>query len=123
MLIRAIYVMAGREPFAKTMYYPGKEHILELSLRNCETTSRNPPERIRVAVSEHISVTRRVLVFFSPILFFAGFYHYRRARKMLCRRFLAHELAHIRISDYLVNFCQMVIRSDFVFQSPDRMVD
>ncbi|MHC4297319.1 MAG: M56 family metallopeptidase [Planctomycetota bacterium] len=69
--------------------------------------------RIRVAVSEHISVPGVVGFIWPTLLIPVSMVSGVAADDL--RAILAHELAHIRRYDYLVNFCQMMIEAIFFF--------
>jgi hypothetical protein len=69
--------------------------------------------RIRVAVSEHISVPGVVGFIWPTLLVPVSMVSGVAADDL--RAILAHELAHIKRYDYLVNFCQMMIEAIFFF--------
>ena len=87
------------------------EHILALveQLRGSVGIAR----RIRVAVSQHISVPGVVGCIWPTMLLPVSMVSGVAAEDL--RAILAHELAHVRRYDYLVNFCQMLIEAVFFF--------
>ncbi|MHC4694091.1 MAG: M56 family metallopeptidase [Planctomycetota bacterium] len=111
MLLRIIYVVVGGSRLRQQCRALEDERILALveQLRKSLGIGR----RIRVAVGEHIPVPGVVgciwPVLLLPLSMVSG------VPSDELRAILAHELAHIRRYDYLVNFCQMVIEAIFFF--------
>lgn len=111
MLLRAVYIAAGGAKLRRQCRPLEDKHILALveQLRQCLGIAR----RIRVAVSEHIAVPGVVGCIWPTLLLPASMISGIPADDL--RAILAHELAHIRRYDYLVNFCQMVIEAILFF--------
>ncbi|MEJ2649805.1 MAG: M56 family metallopeptidase [Sedimentisphaerales bacterium] len=111
MLFRAIYIIAGGAKLQIQCKTLEDEHILGIieQLRKSLRITR----KIRVAVSEHITVPG-VIGFFKPMLLLPVSMITNVPTEAL-QGILAHELAHIRRYDYLVNFCQMVIEAILFF--------
>jgi beta-lactamase regulating signal transducer with metallopeptidase domain len=111
MLLWAVWVVVGGSRMRQQCSVLKDERILALveQLRKSLGIGR----RIRVAVGEHISVPGVVgciwPVLLLPLSMVSG------VPSDELRAILAHELAHIRRYDYLVNFCQMVIEAIFFF--------
>jgi beta-lactamase regulating signal transducer with metallopeptidase domain/protocatechuate 3,4-dioxygenase beta subunit len=111
MLLRAICVVVGGSRLRQQCRALEDEHISGLveQLRK----SLGIVRQIRVAVSEHILVPgvvgciRPILLL--PLSMVSG------VPADDLRAILAHELAHIRRYDYLVNFCQMVVEAILFF--------
>jgi len=111
MLLRAVYIMVGGARLRRQCRPLEDEPILALveQLRKCIGIAR----RIRVAVSEHIFVPGVVGCIWPTLLLPASMISGVPTDDL--RAILAHELAHIRRYDYLVNFHQMVIEAIFFF--------
>lgn len=111
MLLRAVYITACGAGMRRQCKPLEDEQILALidQLRRCIGISR----RIRVVVSEHISVPGVVGCIWPTLLLPASMISGISTDDL--RAILAHELAHIRRYDYLVNFYQMVIEAVFFF--------
>ncbi len=111
MLFRAIYIIAGGARLQVQSKSLEDEHIIEIieKLRKSLSITR----KIHVAVSEYIAVPG-VIGFFKPVLLLPVSMISGVPSEAL-QAILAHELAHIRRYDYLVNFCQMVIEAILFF--------
>jgi beta-lactamase regulating signal transducer with metallopeptidase domain len=111
MLLRAIYIVVGGAKLRRLCRPLEDELILALveQLRKCVGIAR----RIRVAVSEHIFVPGVVGCIWPTLLLPAWMISGVSTDDL--RAILAHELAHIRRYDYLVNFYQMVIEAILFF--------
>ncbi|MBN2589467.1 MAG: M48 family metalloprotease [Sedimentisphaerales bacterium] len=111
MLFRAIYIIAGGAKLQVQCDELKDERILEIvdKLRKNLRINR----KIKVAVSEYVTVPG-VIGFFSPLLLLPVSLITGVPDEAL-KAILAHELAHIRRYDYLVNFCQMVIEAILFF--------
>lgn len=111
MLLRAIYTAVGGAGLRRQCRPLEDEHILALveQLRQSVGIAR----RIRVAASQHISVPGVVGCIWPtlllPVSMISG------VPRDDLRAVLAHELAHVRRYDYLVNFSQMLIEAIFFF--------
>jgi beta-lactamase regulating signal transducer with metallopeptidase domain len=111
MLLRAIYIIAGEATLqlqCKTLEDEKSKEIIEKLRKDMRIT-----RKIQVAVSERISVPG-VVGFFKPMLLLPVSMISGVPSEAL-QAILAHELAHIRRYDYLVNFCQMVIEAILFF--------
>lgn len=111
MLFRAIYIIAGGAKLQVQCDELKDEHILEIieNLRKNLRINR----KIKVAASDYITVPG-VIGFFSPLLLLPVSLITGVPDEAL-KAILAHELAHIRRYDYLINFCQMVIEAILFF--------
>jgi beta-lactamase regulating signal transducer with metallopeptidase domain len=111
MLLRAVGVAVGGNRLRRQCAVMENGHILALveQLR----TSIGIARRIRVVVSEHISVPGVVGCIWPTVLLPVSMVSGVPTDDL--RAILAHELAHIRRYDYLVNFCQMVIEAILFF--------
>ena len=111
MLLRAVYIVVGGARLRRQCRPLDNEPILALveQLRQCLGIAR----RIRVAVSEHIAVPGVIGCIWPTLLLPVSMVSGIPTDDL--RAILAHELAHIRRFDYLVNFCQMVIEAVFFF--------
>ena len=111
MLLRVICVVVGGSRLRQQCSVLEDERILALveQLRKSLGIGR----RIRVAVGEHIPVPGVVgciwPILLLPLSMVSG------VPSDELRAILAHELAHVRRYDYLVNFCQMVIEAILFF--------
>jgi beta-lactamase regulating signal transducer with metallopeptidase domain len=111
MLFRAIYIIAGGAKLQIQCKTLEDEHILGI-IEQLQKSLRIT-RKIRVVVSEHITVPG-VIGFFKPMLLLPVSMITNVPSEAL-QAILAHELAHIRRYDYLVNFCQMVIEALLFF--------
>ncbi len=111
MLFRAIYIIAGGAKLQVQCDELKDERILKIveNLRNNLKINK----KIKVAVSEYVTVPG-VIGFFSPLLLLPVSLITGVPDEAL-KAILAHELAHIRRYDYLINFCQMVIEAILFF--------
>jgi beta-lactamase regulating signal transducer with metallopeptidase domain/uncharacterized GH25 family protein len=111
MLFRAICLVVGGNRLQLQCTALNDEFILEQVelLRNNLGITR----RIRITVSEHITIPG-VVGFISPLLILPVSMVSGVPADAL-QAILAHELAHIRRYDYLVNFCQMVVEAILFF--------
>jgi len=111
MLLRAVYIAVGGARMRRQCRPVDNEQILMLveQLRKCLGIAR----RVRVAVSEHIAVPGVVGCIWPTLLLPASMISSIPTDDL--RAILAHELAHIRRYDYLVNFYQMMIEAIFFF--------
>jgi beta-lactamase regulating signal transducer with metallopeptidase domain len=111
MLFRAICLVVGGSRLQRQCTALNDEFILEQveQLRKILGITR----RIRIAVSEHITIPG-VVGFISPMLILPVSMVSGVPADAL-QAILAHELAHIRRYDYLVNFCQMVVEAILFF--------
>ncbi len=111
MLFRAIYIIAGGAKLQVQCDELKDERILEI----IEKLQKNLriTRKIKVATSEYITVPG-VIGFFSPMLLLPVSLITGVPDEAL-KAILAHELAHIRRYDYLINFCQMVIEAILFF--------
>jgi len=111
MLLRAVCVVVGGSRLRRQCKALKDEKILGLveQLRQSLRIAR----RIRVAVAEHTSVPGVVGYIWPTLLLPLSMVGGVPADEL--RAILAHELAHIRRYDYLVNFCQMVIEAILFF--------
>jgi len=111
MLLRAGHIMVGGARLRRQCRPLENEQILAIleQLRKSVGITR----RIRVAISEHISVPGVVGCIWPTLLLPASMISGVPMDDL--HAILAHELAHIRRYDYLVNFCQMVIEAIFFF--------
>ncbi len=111
MLLRAVCTVIGGAALRRRCTPLEDEHILALveQLRKSIGIAR----RIRVAVSQHISVPGVVGCVWPTLLLPVSMISGVATDDL--RAILAHELAHVRRYDYLVNFCQMLIEAIFFF--------
>lgn len=111
MLLRTVYVAVGGARLRRRCRPLEDEHILALveQLRK----SIGIAQRIRVAVSQHISVPGVLGCVWPTLLLPVSMVSGVPADDL--RAILAHELAHVRRYDYLVNFCQMMIEAILFF--------
>ncbi len=111
MLLRLIRAAAGGARLRRRCRRLEDEHVLALieQLRANTGITR----RIRVAVSERISVPGVVGFVWPTLLLPASMVSGVPADDL--RAIFAHELAHVRRFDYLVNFYQMVVEAIFFF--------
>jgi len=111
MLLRAVYTAAGGARLRRRCTPLEDEHIVALveQLRKSIGIAR----RVRVAVSQHISVPGVVGCIWPTLLLPVSMISGVATDDL--RAILAHELAHVRRYDYLVNFCQMLIEAIFFF--------
>ncbi|MBN1973932.1 MAG: M48 family metalloprotease [Sedimentisphaerales bacterium] len=111
MLFRAIYIIAGGARLQVQCDQLKDKRILEIveKLRKNLRITR----KIKVAVSEYVTVPG-VIGFFSPLLLLPVSLITGVPDEAL-QAIFAHELAHIRRYDYLINFCQMVIEAILFF--------
>ena len=113
MLMRLVYVSVEGNRLRHQCEIADNEQLLAL----VEQLSKNIgiARRIRVAVSERISVPGVVGCIWPTLLLPVSMVSGVPTDDL--RAILAHELAHIKRYDYLVNFCQMVIEA-FLFFNP-----
>jgi beta-lactamase regulating signal transducer with metallopeptidase domain len=111
MLLRAMYLIAGGAKLRSECNVLKDERILAIaeSLRERMKITR----KIRIVVSEQISIPG-VIGFFRSVLFLPASMLSGMPADAL-EAILAHELAHIKRYDYLVNFCQMVVEAILFF--------
>jgi beta-lactamase regulating signal transducer with metallopeptidase domain len=111
MLLRAVCIAVGGSRLRRQSRAWEDERMLALveQLRKSIGIAR----RIRVAVGEHISVPGVVGCIWPTLLLPASMVSGVSTDDL--RAILAHELAHIRRYDYLVNFCQMVVEAILFF--------
>ncbi|MBN2180402.1 MAG: carboxypeptidase regulatory-like domain-containing protein [Sedimentisphaerales bacterium] len=111
MLSRSVYIIVGGTKLQRQCKPLEDEYILNLveKLRKTLGIAR----RIRVAAGEHILIPG-VVGFIRPILLLPASMVSGVPADDL-QAILAHELAHIRRYDYLVNFCQMVVEAILFF--------
>ena len=111
MLLRAVYTAAGGARLRRRCRPLEDERILALveQLRKSIGIAR----RIRVAVSQHIAIPGVVGCIWPTLLLPVSMVSGVATDDL--RAILAHELAHVRRYDYLVNFCQMLIEAIFFF--------
>lgn len=111
MLLRAVCTAAGGARLRRQCRPLEDERILALveQLRQSIGIAR----RVRVAVSQHISVPGVVGCIWPTLLLPVSMVSGIATDDL--RAILAHELAHVKRYDYLVNFCQMLIEAIFFF--------
>jgi hypothetical protein len=111
MLLRVVCTAVGGAGLRHQCKPLEDERILDL----VEQLRRNMgiARRVRVAVSEYITVPGVVGCVWPALLLPASMMSGVPTDEL--RAIIAHELAHVRRYDYLVNFCQMVIEAIFFF--------
>jgi len=111
MLLRVVCTAVGGARLQRRCRPLENERILDLveQLRRSMGIAR----RVRVAVSEHITVPGVVGCIWPTLLLPASMISGVPTDEL--RAIIAHELAHVRRYDYLVNFCQMMVEAIFFF--------
>ncbi|MHC4539867.1 MAG: M56 family metallopeptidase [Planctomycetota bacterium] len=111
MLLRTVYIAVGGSRLVGQATALEDQHILDIveQLRRGIGITR----RIRVAVSERILVPGVIGCFWPTLLLPVSIISGVPADDL--RAILAHELAHVRRYDYLVNFFQMVVEAILFF--------
>lgn len=111
MLLRVVCTAVGGARLRRRCKPLEDEHILALveQLRKSIGITR----RIRISISEHVSVPGVIGCVWPTLLLPVSMASGIPADDL--RAIVAHELAHVRRYDYLVNFCQMIIEAIFFF--------
>lgn len=111
MLLRVVFTAVGGARLRRGGRALEDEHVSALVEQLRESTGIT--RRIRVAVSERISVPGVVGCIWPTLLLPTSMISGIPADDL--RAIIAHELAHVRRYDYLVNFYQMVVEAIFFF--------